>query len=287
MPASAARPTREVVNALGQQLTVFRDDHVGDKIAAQGLYERENLLLLLRLLELLRNPVVLDIGANIGNHTLAFATRAAQVHAFEPIDAIHELLRTNVERNGLDNVSVHQVALSDSDGTATIHVNRSGNAGASGFDRREADAEAQVVQVRQGDTFLKALQLGRVDLIKLDVEGHEAQVLRGLMHTLQRHKPLLTMEWNDARTIERLGGTAELQFLLEHYQIWVLGNIGDRGWWEGRPLGFLRRKLTRLLRPREVVLYPFNPGRLYKNLLLIPHGKEGMLAAIEGLKLRS
>src|SRR5690606_25613275 len=128
--------TALVTTALGHQMTVFRNDHVGDKIARHGLYEKENLFLLLELLGQMSQPVVLDVGANIGNHTLAFATRATAVHAFEPIPHLFEVLSANVARNGLRQVQVHNVALSDHDGTATINMVNAGNYGASSFDKR-------------------------------------------------------------------------------------------------------------------------------------------------------
>ncbi|MFZ9585699.1 MAG: hypothetical protein ACO280_12205, partial [Pseudohongiellaceae bacterium] len=65
--------TRTLTTSLGHVMTVFKDDYIGDKILKQGLYERENLALLLDLLGKIENPVVLDIGANIGNHALAFS----------------------------------------------------------------------------------------------------------------------------------------------------------------------------------------------------------------------
>lgn len=271
------RATRTVTNLLGQQVTVFCNDHVGDRIAKRGMYEKENIALLLTLLEQIHKPVVLDIGANIGNHSLAFATRAAQVHAFEPIPEIHALLRQNVEQNALQNVTLHAVALSDTDGQADIHMVQDGNMGASSFDKPHDNVERISVPKRRGDTLVETLHLPGVDLVKIDVEAHEAYVLRGLMQTLTRYKPFITMEWNDPLTIERLSGSAELQFLFEHYQVWVLGNNGDRGWWAGKAFPFLRRKWVRMFKPREAVLYPFNPARVYKNLLLVPKGKEGVM----------
>src|SRR5690242_904630 len=103
--------TARVTTSLGHSMTVFRNDHVGDKIARNGLYEKENLLLLLNLLAQLPEPVVLDIGANIGNHTLAFATRARAVHAFEPIPYLFDVLSGNVARNQLAHVQAHNLAL--------------------------------------------------------------------------------------------------------------------------------------------------------------------------------
>ena len=271
--------TRTLTTSLGHRVTVFCNDHVGDKIASQGLYEPENLELLLDLIGKIENPTVLDIGANIGNHALAFATRAAQVHAFEPIPAIYRLLAANVQDNDLRNVQTHALALSDQGGTATIYMVRQGNFGASSFDQRSEGVEPVEVTRMTGDDFVRQQAIPRVDFIKIDVEAHEVYVLKGLMHTLQRDLPWLTMEWNDTLTIERLANSAELRFLQQHYTLWVLGSNHDRAYWVTRPFSFLRRKLTRLFKRRRALLYPFVPDRLYKNLLLVPKGKEALLAA--------
>jgi FkbM family methyltransferase len=269
--------TQTCTNLLGQRVTVFRNDHVGDKIVRNGLYEKENLDLLLALLRELPAPVVLDIGANIGNHTLAFATIASQVHAFEPIPRIHAVLRQNVEQNALANVTLHQLALSDHDGSATIHMVKTGNFGASSFDKRSDDTEEVTVQQRRGDSLLATLALPKVDLVKIDVEAHEVFVLRGLMETLRQQRPVITMEWNDPLTVERLNGSPELAFLQENYHILVLGSSWDRLWWKGKPLAGLRRKLARWFTRRRAVLYAFDPSRLYKNLLLLPKDKAYLL----------
>ena len=208
--------TRTLHTRLGHRITAFCNDHVGDKIALHGLYEPENLELLLDLLGKIKAAVVLDIGANIGNHTLAFATRAASVHAFEPIPTIYQLLHDNVAANGLAHVHTHPVALSDTAGTATIYMVKQGNFGASSFDQRADGVEPVEVNKQTGDEFVRQHGLGRIDFIKIDVEAHEVYVLRGLMETLRRDLPWLTMEWNDLLTIERLNHSPELTFLQQH-----------------------------------------------------------------------
>ncbi len=270
--------TRTLTTSLGHRVTVFCNDHVGDKIASQGLYEPENLELLLDLIRKIESPTVLDIGANIGNHALAFATCAAQVHAFEPIPAIYRLLAANVQDNSLHNVQTHALALSDQGGNATIYMVKQGNFGASSFDQRREGVEPVQVTKMSGDEFVNKNAISRIDFIKIDVEAHEVYVLKGLMQTLQRDLPWLTMEWNDTLTIERLANSAELRFLQQHYTIWVLGSNYDRAYWVTRPFSFLRRKLTRLFRRRRALLYPFVADHLYKNLLLVPKGKEALLA---------
>lgn len=271
--------TRNLMTSLGHEITVFCNDHVGDKIASQGLYEPQNLALLIDLIGKMKNPLVLDIGANIGNHALAFATRAAAVHAFEPIPAIFRLLEQNIRQNRLANVHAHCCALSDAPGTATIYMVKDGNAGASSFDQRQQGTEPIEVSKLTGDEFVRSRQIGKVSLIKIDVEAHEVFVLKGLMQTLRRDLPWITLEWNDPLTIQRLNQSPELAFLLEHYTAWVLGSNYDRSFWSGKAFGLLRRKLTRLLKPRRALLYPFNTQRLYKNLLLVPKGQENLLSS--------
>ncbi len=273
--------THTLTTLLGHQITVFKGDHIADKIAHHGLYEKETLTFLLALMERIHHPVVLDIGANIGNHTLAFATRATHVHAFEPIEIIYSLLKQNVSQNKLANVSVHNFALSDTAGTATIYMEQAGNIGMSSFDQRAKGGEAVTVTKMRGDDFAANQHLVKLDLVKIDVEAHEVFVLRGLMQTLRAHRPFITMEWNDPLTIERLSGSPELNFLSENYQIYVLGNNYDRAWWLGQPFAFIQRKFTRAFRKRKAVLYPFNPSKLYDNLLLIPNGKEAVLEQLD------
>jgi FkbM family methyltransferase len=279
---------RTLTTLLGHEMTVLTPDHVGDKIATQGLYEKENLALLLALLRRIDHPMVLDIGANIGNHSLAFATVAAHVHAFEPLPCAYRMLADNVARNRLGAlVTPHPCALSDVEDDARFYVSLDGNLGASSFDKRHAKTDAITVPRRTGDACLRELGVNHVDLVKIDVEAHEAFVLRGLWATLARDLPVIAMEWNDPLTIARLRGSPEMAFLLERYHIHVLGNCHDRGYWEGRPLAWLRRKLARFTQPRRAVLYPFKPERLYKNLLLIPKGREALLQDLEPLVLGS
>ncbi len=278
-PASTT-DTVTLTTALGHRITAFRGDHIADKIARHGLYEKDVLELLLALLRQIPQPVVLDIGANIGNHTLAFATVAAQVHAFEPIPSIYALLAQNVLQNRLQNVEVHNFALSDVKGSDVIYMEQSGNVGASSFDKRAKGGEPLTVHKQRGDDVAQIRNLPKLDMVKIDVEAHEVFVLRGLMQTLRKQRPFITMEWNDPLTVERLAGSPELQFLYDHYHILVLGCNHDRVWWQGRPFAFVRRKFTRHFLPRKAVFYPFDAGKLYDNLLLIPKGREALLTQL-------
>lgn len=273
--------TQTFNTSLGHKITVFKNDHIGRKIELNGLYEKENLSLLNALIKKLNDPVVLDIGANIGNHALAFSTVAKVVYAFEPLPEVFDLLKINVAQNKINNIQINNFALSDNAEEATIFMVQEGNVGASSFDKREQNVKPVTVKKQIGDDFIATNKINRVDFIKIDVEAHEVYVLRGLMSTLQQYKPIITMEWNDPLTIERLRGSEELKFLFQEYDVHVLGSNYDRGYWLGQPFAFIRRKLTRFFVRRSAVLYPFNPDLLYKNLLLIPKHKSKILINLE------
>lgn len=274
---NAKSATRTLHTLHDHRITVFENDYIGRKIAAAGLYEKENLALLNRILHSMSHAVVLDVGANIGNHALSFSTEAKQVYAFEPLPEVFALLERNIAQNGITNIRPFNFALSDENGESTLYMDRKGNIGASSFDRREGEVEEVTVTRRIGDEVVESLDLDRLDFLKIDVEAHEVFVLRGLMKTLEKFRPYIVMEWNDPLTVDRLSNSEVLHWLFQEYHVQVLGSNHDRGYWKDRPLAFLRRKYAKFFHERFASLYEFNPARLYRNLLLVPRGKERYL----------
>ncbi|MFV0386507.1 FkbM family methyltransferase [Paracoccus sp. (in: a-proteobacteria)] len=136
----------------------------------------------------LRGKVVLDIGANIGNHAVYFAAicGVARCIAFEPNPAPAAILRRNLELNGLDNVELRQVALSDQPGSLRVARLVPGNIGATSF---AESGEGVIPAVRLDD-----LDPGRVDFIKLDVEGMAVKVLEGARETIAASRPGILIE---------------------------------------------------------------------------------------------
>jgi FkbM family methyltransferase len=169
-------------------------DVVGQSIIADGLYERAYLMGLMTLIAPADRGVVLDIGANIGNHSLFFARHFERVIAFEPNPVVNLILRANCLHARVDNVEVVDVALSDSNGTARFvePFDNSGGASLMGTARNGPSREWQVSTVR-GDDFLKDCS-ARVALVKVDVEGAEALVLAGMIGVLTRDHPLVVFE---------------------------------------------------------------------------------------------
>ncbi|HET7464276.1 MAG TPA: FkbM family methyltransferase [Longimicrobium sp.] len=145
---------------------------------------------------------VVDVGANHGYFTVLAALLAGpggRVEAFEPNPAVAGALRRVLERNGVEGrVSVHPDALADREGSADFFVSVSPvNDGLSSLladgdalERGVIRADATVrVPTTTFDAFAARAGLGRVDLLKIDVEGAEALVLRGMERTLAESPP--------------------------------------------------------------------------------------------------
>ncbi len=264
--------TITITNSLGHQVEVFKGDQIARHIEKFGLYEKDKLSVLLLLLGEMDHPVVLDIGANIGNHSLAFATCADTVLAFEPVPEIFKLLKHNVERNSLTNIRPFNLALSDKQEITTIYLGKADNLGMSSFEQRESSGKSVEISSVIGDEFLQTTGIDKVDMLKIDVEGHEYFVIRGLMKTIERHNPVITLEWNDISAIERFAGSPEYSFLQSRYDFLGLGTNHDRTVWADKPFSWCKRKFNRWFVSKKPVIHRFNPQWRYDNILLFPKG---------------
>lgn len=166
---------------------------IDEEIASDGIYERRFLTCFESILP--RGAVMLDIGANIGNHALFLSRICSQVHCFEPNPSAITRLERNIALNGARNVHVHKVGLGNADACLPFSINRAGNLGGSGFfERRNEDFEQVELAVRRADDAIEELQLERLDFIKIDVEGFEVEVFEGLHRTIKRFRPLIAFE---------------------------------------------------------------------------------------------
>lgn len=159
--------------------------------------------------------VVVDIGANIGTHTVFFGKAVSpggSVIAFEPQRVIFEFLCANIVLNGLINVKPIQKGVGDR--IESIHIpllnpavaQNFGGFGIQGHDKGEI---IDIVPLDQ-------LQLERCNLLKIDVEGMESGVLRGAEKTIKKCRPLIFVENNSEK------GSPELMETLfqQDYQCW-------------------------------------------------------------------
>lgn len=135
------------------------------------------------------NSVILDVGANIGVWTVNLARQNRRVHCFEPFFPSYLALCGNIFLNKVENnVLVYNCGLTDMpDKKLYISNNEENNIG--GVMLVE-DAEGAEINLKTIDS----LNLQRLDFIKVDVEGHEYNVLKGGEETIKKYKPVIFFE---------------------------------------------------------------------------------------------
>jgi FkbM family methyltransferase len=157
-----------------------------------------------------RRGTVLDIGANVGTHSLAFARHFRQVHAFEPNPQLWESFTRNIELNELDNVRLHKTGLGDQEAELPFYLIDKKNYGLGTFSKAEQYdlplREVGRMKVAKGDGYTERAEIGPVDAIKIDVQGFELEVLTGLARLLERDRPFVWLEVgpDTASTVETL-----------------------------------------------------------------------------------
>lgn len=181
-------------------MAIFANDLIGICINQFGVYESEELDILFAFLAPLRETFAagtcLDIGANIGNHSLQFAPLFAAVHSFEPHPQTFRLLDFNVE--GVGNVVAHEIGLGESTGTFTLHESPA-NLGHSTISAAGAPGDIRIRVERLDDL---RLDLSKLCFVKIDVEGFEASVLRGASESIRAHQPLIVLEQHESEFVD-------------------------------------------------------------------------------------
>jgi FkbM family methyltransferase len=188
---------------------------------------------------------VVDLGANVGWYTKVLSELVGpmgRVYSVEPIPPTFELLTHCVRRLRLDNVALFNCAVSDRSGLASMEVPRYVSGGENFYQARLVDGQVVssrlrtfCVPVRTVDSLLVGAP-GRVEFIKVDVEGHESSVLHGTRDVIRRFLPAMYVEVTSdcddasssaAQLLDYLGGEGYRPFLFDGGDL-VRRRRGDR-----------------------------------------------------------
>ena len=151
----------------------------------------------------------IDIGINIGITTVTMAKEVGEggkVYTFDPVPGHIDTLRKNLAANGLENVSIFQMAVSDKVGTVDFY---------GGSIILKENVEKSSVKTTNLDTFLTEEKIERIDLINMDCEGSELLVLKGAGKTLKENKVKIFCEIHHG-FLEQLGQS--VQDIVEYLQ---------------------------------------------------------------------
>ena len=224
----------------GYVFPVDRGTLIGWSVYFFGTYEPEVRAEISR--HLRAGGVAIDVGANVGWHTLLMAARVGaegRVWAFEPNPTTRERLLAAVDANRLSQVRVDPRALADSDRVSGFEAPPAGHVWDGTGRLATASDVGRLVECTTLDAFAAQRNLDRVDLLKIDVEGFEPAVLRGASRMLRSMRPAVVFEYDPAY-VSRSGTAADLNgyfrdcgyrlFLLRPRQVPALtGALAGRG----------------------------------------------------------
>lgn len=175
----------------GWKLYNVHDVYIGKALDVYGEIEEEQVACFRNLVK--PGDVVLDIGANIGGHTVVFSKIVGPkgaVVAFEPQRFIFQTACANVALNSLTNVHLYHAAAGANNGAIVVPVldgTRELNFGGLSLGSHERGERVRMLSI-------DSMKLQKCDFIKIDVEGMEAEVINGARETIEKHLPILYVE---------------------------------------------------------------------------------------------
>jgi FkbM family methyltransferase len=203
---------------------------------AEGTYEMPIQQALARCLK--SGDVFYDVGANVGFFSILagwLVGAGGSVHAFEPVPSNADTIGRNLRLNGLSNVQVHSVAVSEASGQQELLISRHrGGAALASAVATVPDVTGKIVVPTVAiDDLIEQCKAPPPTMIKVDVEGAELNVLRGMHRTLRTHRPVLLYEVDDAEPAVMHTRWNELDELVEKagYRIERMEDAYPTGGW--------------------------------------------------------
>lgn len=190
------KPAMKLLNSRGDNPAFWTMpyDTICREIQLNGYYEKE-LLLGMEQLVPDKTGTVLDIGANIGNHTIFLSRIFDQVISFEPVPRNCWILKANLHLNQVRNVRLVEKGLSNKNGKLFFNNDPRSTNDRLSERNPSATTEENAVEVAVGDEELAKLDFpAPIVMIKIDVEGLEPEVIMGLEKTISSNKPTIYWE---------------------------------------------------------------------------------------------
>lgn len=187
--------SKENNNIRRQRMAIFANDWIGINLNLYGVYELSDLSLIFDFLKPLHSDfasgVALDVGANIGNHSVFFDRFFAETIAFEPNASTYELLKFNAKY--ANSVTALDYGLGDVNAELDLQEDQE-NFGGSAIVGCDNCGTVKVKVKRLDDS---GLDLKKLCLIKIDVEGFEANVISGAKNAICTYRPIILFEQNE------------------------------------------------------------------------------------------
>lgn len=159
-------------------------------------YEKEELDMIIKILEIVNPKFILDIGANIGYISLILGKyfKNASIYSFEPILSTFDILKKNIEINKLSNIFINNCGISDENKLVTFYYYPEGTVNTS---MKNLSQKKDVIEiksyVKKLDDIVENLNM-KIDFLKCDIEGAELFAFKGGVNSLIKYKPIIYTE---------------------------------------------------------------------------------------------
>jgi FkbM family methyltransferase len=262
------KKSNELIEKRGFPIAVFGNDWIGMNIYLNGIYEDQLIGDLFSIVSKVclnaHEMTIIDVGANIGNHSLQFARKFKKVISFEPNPRTYEILSSNTRR--VDNIISLNVGLGREKTTLRLKETWNNMGGSSVMTDVISNS---IVDVEVTTLDQLSASFGKIDVIKIDVEGMELDVLLGSAEVIAKDHPIVCLEQHESEFAEEFNETAALDYLRSlGYRLYCLK--------ASKPLPWLIRRLKNVFElfygkvaRRVIVEYEKLPKNTYSMIFAI------------------
>ena len=166
--------------------------------------------------------IFMDIGANVGHHSIFLSKFASQVLAFEPYPKVNMQFRQQIAHNNISNIQIFETGLSDRRETLNYYAPTGNNEGIGSFDESsigKGNTSYGKLELQEGDQVIESDSWKNIKLIKIDVEGFEKKVIKGLSRTIEEERPVIVCEITYGQQLSFVSIEELRSYLPKNYEI--------------------------------------------------------------------
>ena len=166
--------------------------------------------------------IFMDIGANVGHHSIFLSKFASQVLAFEPYPKVNMQFKQQIAHNNISNIQIFEIGLSDRRETLNYYAPTGNNEGIGSFDESsigKGNTSYGKLELREGDQVIESDSWKNIKLIKIDVEGFEKKVIKGLKRTIEEERPVIVCEITYGQQLSFVSIEELSSYLPKNYEI--------------------------------------------------------------------
>ena len=192
---------KNIVKSLNKKKIIFQNDSVFARF--NKTLDRE--FSWIKKLKIKQSPTIFDVGCNVGINTVCYSVlfKKPKIFSFEPISSTIKIFKKNIKLNSLKNVKFYNIGFSNKKRNTFLSIPNKDQGERYKFYVNHAlysiygKGKRKVkVKMETIDNFVHRNHFEKLDFLKIDVEGHEFQVLKGAKKTIKKFKPVIQLEYN-------------------------------------------------------------------------------------------